>query len=80
MERKRSPGGGQQLGSSAAAPYEGRQNIGFILRYWSLEYTAVYRKSPKWGSFKHNILRHNWETRGIPQLTYACTVHCTIQA
>ena len=28
---------------------------GRILRYWSLEYTAVYPKSPKWGIFKHNI-------------------------
>ena len=32
---------------------------GCILRYWSLEYTAVYPKSPKWGSFKHNIHHHN---------------------
>ena len=47
------------------------------LRYWSLEYTAVYPKSPKWGSFKHNIDHHNWQTRGIPQPTYACIVHYT---
>ena len=33
---------------------------GRILRYWSLEYTAVHPKSLKWGSFKHNILHHNW--------------------
>ena len=38
---------------------------------------AAYPKSPKWGSFKHNIDHHNWQTRGIPQLTYACIVHCT---
>ena len=50
---------------------------GRILRYWSLEYTAVYPKSPKWGSFKHNIDHHNWQTRGIPQPTYACIVHYT---
>ena len=53
---------------------------GRILRYWSLEYTAVYPKSPKWGSFKHNFDPHNWQTRGIPQLTYACIVHCTLVA
>ena len=53
---------------------------GRILRYWSLEYTAVYPKSPKWGSFKHNIDHHNWQTRGIPQLTYACIVHCILVA
>ena len=47
------------------------------MRYWSLEYTAVYPKSPKWGSFKHNIDHHNWQTRGIPQPTYACIVHYT---
>ena len=28
---------------------------GRVLRYWSLEYMAVYPKSPKWGIFKHNI-------------------------
>ena len=50
---------------------------GRILRYWSLEYTAVYPKSPKWGSLKHNIDHHNWQTRGIPQPTYACIVHYT---
>ena len=50
---------------------------GRILRYWSLEYTAVYPKSPKWGIFKHNIDHHNWQTRGIPQPTYACIVHYT---
>ena len=50
---------------------------GRILRYWSLEYTAVYPKSPKWGIFKHNIDHHNWQTRGIPQPTYACIVHHT---
>ena len=38
---------------------------------WCLEYTAVYPKSPKWGIFKHNIDHHNWQTRGIPQPTYA---------
>ena len=48
-----------------------------ILRYWSLEYTAVYPKRPKWGIFKHNIDHHNWQTRGIPQPTYACIVHYT---
>ena len=53
---------------------------GRILRYWSLEYTAVYPKSPKWGSFKHNIDHHTWKTRGIPQLTYALIVHCTLVA
>ena len=53
---------------------------GRILRYWSLEYTAVYPKSPKWGSFKHNTDHHNRQTRGIPQLTYACIVHCTLVA
>ena len=51
-----------------------------ILRYWNLEYTAVYPKSPKLGSFKHNIHHHNWQTRGIPQLTYACIVRCTRKA
>ena len=50
---------------------------GRILRYWSLEYTAVYPKSPKWGIFKHNIDHHNWQTRGIPLPTYACIVHYT---
>ena len=50
---------------------------GRILRYWSLEHTAVYPKSPKWGIFKHNIDHHNWQTRGIPQPTYACIVHYT---
>ena len=50
---------------------------GRILRYWSLEYTAVYPESPKWGIFKHNIDHHNWQTRGIPQPTYACIVHYT---
>ena len=50
---------------------------GRILRYWSLEYTAVYPKSPKWGIFKHNIDHHNWPTRGIPQPTYAC-MHCAL--
>ena len=30
------------------------------LRYWRLEYTAVYPRSPKCGSFKHNIYHHNW--------------------
>ena len=50
---------------------------GRILRYGSLEYTAVYPKSPKWGNFKHNIDHHNWQTRGIPQPTYACIVHYT---
>ena len=53
---------------------------GRILRYWSLEYTAVYPKSPKWGSFKHSIDHYIWQTRGIPQLTYACIVHCTFVA
>ena len=53
---------------------------GRILRYWSIEYAAVYPKSPKWGSFKHNIDQYNWLTRGIPQLTYACIVHCTLVA
>ena len=53
---------------------------GRILRYWSLEYTAVYPKSSKWGSFKHNIDHHNWQTKGIPQLTYARIVHCTLVA
>ena len=43
-------------------------------------YMAVYPKSPKWGSSKHNIDHHNWQTRGIPQLTYACIVHCTLVA
>ena len=47
---------------------------GSILRYWSLEYRAVYPKSPKWGIFKYNIDHHNWQTRGIPQPTYACIV------
>ena len=50
---------------------------GRILRYWSLEHTAVYPMTPKWGSFKHNIDHHNWQTRGIPQPTYACIVHYT---
>ena len=50
---------------------------GRILRYWSLEYTAVYPKSPEWGIFEHNIDHHNWQTRGIPQPTYACIVHYT---
>ena len=53
---------------------------GRILRYWSLKYTAVYPKSPKWDIFKHNIDHHNRQTRGISQPTYACIVHCTFVA
>ena len=53
---------------------------GGILSYWSLEYTAVYPQSRKWGIFKHNIDHHHLKTRDIPQLTYASIMHCTLVA
>ena len=39
---------------------------GRILKYWSLEYVAVYPESPKWGVFKHNIDHHNWQLEVFP--------------